>query len=179
MLADVTSDGLASVRARSGLSGPVTRFADAALPRAAFQSSALAPHFDATPKCVGDFYGWKTTLVGDLLAKAPSTRDLVLHSEILQITEAALQPSCDCIQLNLTQAIRVHPEERAQAPHRDEEMWPHEPKLKPWLINVMWPLTNFTEENGATRLWPESHCSPSAPLRQIGCVEKGRISGSS
>lgn len=117
----------------------------------------VAPHLAATPKCVGDFYGWKTTRVGGLLNKAPSTQDLVLHPDVLAITRAALQPSCDCIQLNLTQAIRVHPQERTQAPHRDEEMWPHEPKLRPWLINVMWPLTAFTEENGATRLWPGSH----------------------
>jgi hypothetical protein len=117
----------------------------------------VAPHLAATPKCVGDFYGWKTTRVGGLLNKAPSTQDLVLHPGVLAITHAALQPSCDCIQLNLTQAIRVHPQERAQAPHRDEEMWPHEPKLRPWLVNVMWPLTAFTEENGATRLWPGSH----------------------
>lgn len=120
-------------------------------------ATELAPHFAATPKCVGDFYGWETTRVGSLLSKAPTTQSLVLHSDILAIAEAALQPSCDCIQLNLTQAIRVHTQERAQAPHRDEEMWPHEPKLRPWLINVMWPLTDFTDENGATRLWPKSH----------------------
>ncbi|MEQ1818927.1 MAG: acyl-homoserine-lactone synthase [Terricaulis sp.] len=35
MLADVTSDGLAAVRQRARLSGPVTRFADAGLARAA------------------------------------------------------------------------------------------------------------------------------------------------
>jgi ectoine hydroxylase-related dioxygenase (phytanoyl-CoA dioxygenase family) len=120
-------------------------------------NAELAPHFSATPKCIGDFYGWKTTRVGGLLRKAPSTQALVLHPDVLAITRATLQPSCDCIQLNLTQAIRVHPQERAQAPHRDEEMWPHEPKRSPWLINVMWPLTEFTEENGATRLWPGSH----------------------
>ena len=26
-----------------------------------------------------------------------------------------------------------------------------------YLINVMWPLTAFTEANGATRIWPRSH----------------------
>jgi hypothetical protein len=117
----------------------------------------LAPHFAETPRCEGDFYGWKTTRVGALLSKAPLTRALVLNRQILAIAEALLKPSCDCIQLNLTQAVRVHPGERAQAPHRDEEMWPHEPKPRPWLINVMWPLTPFTAANGATRLWPGSH----------------------
>src|SRR3546814_12587328 len=26
-----------------------------------------------------------------------------------------------------------------------------------YLVNVMWPLTAFTEENGATLIWPSSH----------------------
>lgn len=117
----------------------------------------IEPHFIATPPCIGDFYGWNTTRVGGLLAKAPLTQELALHPLILALVERFLSPSCDCIQLNLTQAIRVHPGERAQAPHRDEEMWPHEPKLAPWLINVMWPLGEFTLENGATRIWPASH----------------------
>lgn len=117
----------------------------------------LAPHFAATPKCVGDFHGWRTTRVNALLTKAPATRALVLDQKILAIAQRALKPSCDRIQLNLTQAIRVHPSERRQAPHRDEEMWPCDAKPKPWLINVMWALTDFTAENGATRLWPRSH----------------------
>src|SRR5262249_15453065 len=30
-------------------------------------------------------------------------------------------------------------------------------KPSPWLLNVMWPVSAFTEENGSTRLWPGSH----------------------
>lgn len=117
----------------------------------------LEPWLQATPKCEGDFYGWKTTRVGGLLTKAPATHDLVMHPQILAIAEALLAPQCDCIQLNLTQATRVHGGERAQAPHCDEEMWPLASKGAPWLINVMWPLSPFTKENGSTRLWPGSH----------------------
>lgn len=120
-------------------------------------ATELAPHFAATPCCEGDFYGWRTTRVGALLSRAPRTRNLVLHREILGLAEAILGPACDCIQLNLTQAVRVHPGERAQAPHRDEEMWPMADKASPWLINVIWALSDFTKENGATRLWPRSH----------------------
>lgn len=120
-------------------------------------AAELEPWFEATPRCQGDFYGWKTTRVGSLLSKARGVRDLVLHPDILAIVTPLLQPGCDVIQLNLAQAVRVHAGERAQVPHRDEEMWPHEPKLTPWLINVMWPLSAFTEANGATRIWPRSH----------------------
>jgi ectoine hydroxylase-related dioxygenase (phytanoyl-CoA dioxygenase family) len=117
----------------------------------------LEPWLEATPRCEGDFYGWNTTRVGALLSKAPSTRDLVMDPYILAIAEALLKPNCDCIQLNLTQAVRVHGQERPQAPHRDEEMWPWPTGGKHWLLNVMWAVSDFTEENGATRLWKGSH----------------------
>jgi len=119
----------------------------------------LEPWLQATPKCEGDFYGWETTRVGGLLAKSVRTRDLVMHPTILTIAQTLLSPQCDCIQLNLTQAARVHGGERPQAPHCDEEMWPLALKSAPWLINVMWPLSSFTKENGSTRLWPGSHRS--------------------
>jgi len=120
-------------------------------------SSELEPWFEATPRCQGDFYGWNTTRVGGLLSKAPSVHNLVLDPYILAIAEALLKPNCDCIQLNLTQAVRVHGQERPQAPHRDEEMWPWPTQGRHWLLNVMWAVSDFTEENGATRLWKRSH----------------------
>lgn len=117
----------------------------------------LEPLFEATPRCQGDFYGWNTTRVGGLLSKAPSVRNLVLDPYIMAIAEALLKPNCDCIQLNLTQAVRVHGQERPQAPHRDEEMWPWPTNGRHWLLNVMWAVSDFTDENGATRLWKGSH----------------------
>lgn len=117
----------------------------------------LEPWLKRTPRCEGDFYGWNTTRVGGLLSKAPIVQHLALHWRVLAIAEALLKAQCDCIQLNLTQATRIHPGERPQAPHRDEEMWPCDTQGRDWLINVMWAVSDFTEENGATRLWPRSH----------------------
>lgn len=120
-------------------------------------ANELEPWLKTTPRCQGDFYGWNTTRVGGLLSKAPMVQHMVLNPRILAIAETLLRPSCDCIQLNLTQATRVHPGERVQAPHRDEEMWPWPTDGRHWLLNVMWAVSDFTEENGATRLWPGSH----------------------
>jgi hypothetical protein len=117
----------------------------------------LDPWIEATPRCKGDFYGWKTTRVGGLLAKAPMVQHLALHPRILAIAEALLEGQCDCMQLNLTQATRVHPGERRQAPHRDEEMWPWPTQGRHWLVNVMWAVSDFTRDNGATLVWPGSH----------------------
>lgn len=117
----------------------------------------LAPHYAETPRCVGDFHGWKTTRMGAVLAKAPSARTLALHEAVWPAVQAVLKPRCDYVQLNLAQALLVHPGERAQVPHRDEEMWPVEKGGAPWMLNIMWALTDFTAENGATRIWPGSH----------------------
>lgn len=117
----------------------------------------LEPWLLRTPRCEGDFHGWSTTRVNGLLSKAPRVQQLALHPRILALAEAVLAPACDCIRLNMTQAIRIHPGQKAQAPHRDEEMWPADPNGQVWSLNVMWAVSDFTEANGATRLWPRSH----------------------
>ena len=120
-------------------------------------AAELEPWLQRTPRCEGDFHGWSTTRVNGLLSKAPVVQRLALHPRILALAEAALAPACDCIRLNMTQAIRIHPGQRAQAAHRDEEMWPGDPNGQVWSLNVMWAVSDFTETNGATRLWPRSH----------------------
>jgi len=117
----------------------------------------LDPWFAATPRCQGDFYGWNTTRLGSVLLKSPSSHDLALHPLMLGIMDAVLGPHCDWYQLNLTQAVRLHPGQRQQVPHRDEEMWPCHKNGIEYLVNVMWALSDFTAENGATLVWPRSH----------------------
>lgn len=117
----------------------------------------LEPWFADTPTCRGDFYGWKTTRMGSVLVKSPSAHALVLHDAIRSIVQAVLGSHCDWYQLNLTQAVRIHPGERQQVPHRDEEMWPCRKEGVEYLVNVIWALSDFTADNGATRLWPRSH----------------------
>jgi len=117
----------------------------------------LAPDFEATPFCEGRFYGERTKRFGRLLARSAHAAPLVRHPLILGIVEEVLSPYCDTIQLNVAQAIAVHPGALAQMPHRDQDMWRGPVGEIEYLVNVMWPLTPFTAENGATRLWPESH----------------------
>jgi ectoine hydroxylase-related dioxygenase (phytanoyl-CoA dioxygenase family) len=68
------------------------------------------------------------------------------------------------VQLNLTQAIEIEPGSDAQPPHRDQDMWPvHSPGIE-YLVNVMWPFSPYTAENGATMIWPRSHLRQSEML---------------
>lgn len=129
------------------------------LPRPQIEALArdLAPTFDATPFCSGDFYGGRTKRFGSLLKRSPHMAKLVQSPEILALVENALLPWCDTIQLNLSQAIALHPGAPLQFPHRDQDMWQGVKGEVEYLVNVMWPLTPFTKDNGATLIYPESH----------------------
>jgi ectoine hydroxylase-related dioxygenase (phytanoyl-CoA dioxygenase family) len=83
--------------------------------------------------------------------------ELVMHREILDLAELALGNWCERIQLNLSQAIELHPGALAQFPHRDQDMWQGSLGETEYLVNVIWPLTAFTKSNGATLIWPRSH----------------------
>lgn len=117
----------------------------------------LDPIFAATPFCEGHFYGYRTKRIGGLLKRSQHVRDLVLHPFILDLVESILGEHCDRVQLNVAQAIEIHPGERCQMPHRDHDMWAGEKGRHEYLVNVIWPLDPFTDRNGATRIYPGSH----------------------
>ena len=125
--------------------------------RIAALDADLAEDFARTPFCRGGFYGAATKRFGRLLVRSPHMAELVQHAVILGIAEKVLSPWCDRIQLNVTQAIAVHPGAPSQLPHRDQDMWRAPAGEAEYLINVIWPLTQFTAENGATVVWPGSH----------------------
>ena len=116
----------------------------------------LAPDFANTAFCQGGFYGERTKRFGRLLGRSRRAQRHVMHPLVLQIVETILSPRCDRIQLNLTQAIALHPGALPQLPHRDQDMWRGAIGETEYLVNVMWPFTPYTEANGATLVWPNS-----------------------
>lgn len=117
----------------------------------------LDPHFAATPFGNGAFYGGETKRFGSVLRRSTSVAGLVLHRDIFAAVEAILGPACQSLQLNLTQGIEIHPGAPVQVPHRDQDMWGGDKGDMQYMVNVMWALDDFTEANGATRVWPGSH----------------------
>ena len=117
----------------------------------------LAPWVEATPGGRDDFTGYKTCRTGALVARSPVTREIVMHPKIVDLAEAFLAPHTNRIQLHLTQVIKIQPGQGAQSLHRDRLAWggyiPRE--IEPQ-FNTIWALTDFTEENGATRIVPGS-----------------------
>lgn len=130
---------------------------DALEPRLAAElAQDLASRFEATPFCQGGFYGSRTKRFGGLLKRSPLAEAFVMRPRILAAVEGVLSPHCDRFQLNLTQALQLHPGQAAQPPHRDEDMWGGPKGAMEYLVNVMWPLSPFTAENGATVIYPGS-----------------------
>lgn len=117
----------------------------------------LSPAFEATPFGQGGFYGETTKRFGRLLARSSHAAVLVQNALVLAIVEDILAPYCDRIQLNVAQAIAVHPGAPAQLPHRDQDMWRAPAGEAEYLVNVIWPLTRFHADNGATMVWPSTH----------------------
>lgn len=134
----------------------------------------LNERFAATPFSEGGFYGPRTKRFGSLLKRSLAAHHFVQHPLILSIVQEILGPWCDRFNLNLTQGIEIHPGAPAQFPHRDQDMWQGEKGRIEYLVNVMWPLTEFTSENGATHIWPGSHYPgvlDMAPIDRPICAE--------
>lgn len=117
----------------------------------------LDPVFAATPFGQGDFYGYRTRRFGALLKRSAQAQRLALETTILGAVKAILSDACDTIQINVAQAIEIHPGEVRQFPHRDHDMWNGAKSAHEYLVNVIWPLTPFRAENGATQIYPHSH----------------------
>lgn len=131
----------------------------------------LAPWFERAFTGAGDFFGRRTKRFSAILAKAPATAALAGDDFVVSIVERALKgppsgpPRCECIQLNLTQAIGILGGEGAQVLHRDEVMFPFAHDFEV-MVNVMWTLDPWTERNGATRLVPGSGAWPRTRLAE-------------
>lgn len=117
----------------------------------------LDPVFAQTPFGHGDFYGFRTKRFGRLPCRSPLAERLILEPTVLGLARAMLESACERIQLNVAQAIEVHPGEIEQFPHCDEDMWQGAKGTHEYLLNVMWPLNDFCAENGATRIYPGTH----------------------
>ncbi|MGZ5988870.1 MAG: phytanoyl-CoA dioxygenase family protein [Rhizomicrobium sp.] len=133
---------------------------DSVLSRAEMDEVAkeLKPWMDATPFGPDAFSGHRTKRTGGLVARSPRCRDLVMHPLMLG-TAGKLLEHASSFQLHLTQVIAIGPGEPMQTIHRDQ--WAFDffsfPKDYEVQCNTIWAMTDFTEENGATRVIPGSN----------------------
>ena len=120
------------------------------------------------------FEGTSTLRVYNLLARGKVFEEVPVHDRILPIIEGVLDRGCLVSSLS---SITILPGENAQPIHADDQLIPLPKPHVPLVCNTMWALTDFTEENGATRLVPRTHTADRSPnfgepLETIGAVMK-------
>ncbi len=121
----------------------------------------MAPYIEATPFGSDEFTGRATRRTGALVARSPASHRMIQHPLVLDAT-ANLLDRATTYQLHLTQTIAIGPGSSAQSIHRDE--WAFDlfdfPSDYHVQCNTIWAMTDFTEENGATRIIPGSQDWP-------------------
>ncbi len=107
-----------------------------------------------------DFEGARTWRIYNLLVHGERYERIPVHENVLPLVERVLDPG---LLVSSLSSIAIGPGERAQPIHADDMLIPI-PRPHPAVVcNTMWALTDFTEENGATRIVPGSHLRDRAP----------------
>jgi ectoine hydroxylase-related dioxygenase (phytanoyl-CoA dioxygenase family) len=121
-------------------------------------ASEMRPFMEKTPAGPDDFAGRRTRRTGGLIARSPKARELVMNPTVLAAVGKLLSHATS-FQLHLTQMIAIGPGEPAQTIHRDQ--WAFDffsfPKDYDVQCNTIWAMTDFSEQNGATRVIPKSN----------------------
>ncbi len=113
---------------------------------------------------VQSFHGRRTIRYFDLLNADPVWQKLPVHPNILPVVRAVLGK--DCL-LSTYGTASIGPGEPAQAIHADDVLYRRPRPHGHIFLNVMIALSDFTEENGGTRIVPGSHRWPDDPKVEV------------
>jgi ectoine hydroxylase-related dioxygenase (phytanoyl-CoA dioxygenase family) len=106
-----------------------------------------------TPIGRDDFEGRRTRRIYALFAKTRALDALAVHPVVLGVLDRVLGHYA----LSAPAAISIGPGEQAQPLHPDDAIYPIPRPHAELVVNVMWPLEDFTVANGATRIVAGSH----------------------
>ena len=129
------------------------------LERKASPARARSRHYSGTPAKNG-FEGHHTVSIYNLLAHGKEFEKIPIHPNVLPVIEGVLDKECLISSLSF---ISIDPGEKAQPIHADDQIMPVAKPHVLFVCNSMWALTDFTEENGATRIIPGTHLADSSP----------------
>lgn len=101
-----------------------------------------------------NFEGFATRRLYGVIAKTLVCNELVEHPLVLGLLDRLLEPNYLLSQL---QVIDILPGEAAQPLHPDDAFYPWPRPRPPLGVATIWPLDDFTAENGATVAIPGSH----------------------
>jgi len=108
----------------------------------------------SVPTGRNDFEGFSTQRIYAFFAKTRTFDAQALDPLVLGVAERVLGSACV---LSAPTGICIGPGETAQNLHRDDTVYPVKRPHPELVLNTMWALDDFTEENGATHVVPGSH----------------------
>ena len=100
------------------------------------------------------FEGFSTQRIYALFAKTRTFDHQAIDPLVLDVVENRLGPG---FLLSAPVGICIGPGEVAQPIHRDDSVYPVARPHGDLVVNSMWALDDFTEDNGATVVFPGSH----------------------
>lgn len=106
------------------------------------------------------FEGLRTVRIYNLLAFGTPYDRIAAHDRVLPLVERVLDPGCLVSSIS---SIAIEGDETPQPWHADDQHIPLPRPHVPLVCNTMWAITDFTKENGATRLVPGSHQAVDLP----------------
>ncbi|ETS80262.1 hypothetical protein PFICI_07791 [Pestalotiopsis fici W106-1] len=115
-----------------------------------------------TEDWVKEFHGDNTKRLNGVVALSKTFRHEILESELIhQVCEDIYLKDAGGYWMNSAQVIDIGPGSKAQPLHRDQWQFPIFTRCGPDApeasINFVVALTDFSDENGATRVIPGSH----------------------
>ena len=121
----------------------------------------IAPDLAAKKPGGGSFFGFRCKRLGGAVGRSETFARQLDDPILLGLSDALLLDNCKTYQLQISSILQVWSGGELQPLHRDVGVYEPYVKRAPGgpeiLVSLMWALTDFTAENGATRLVPGSH----------------------
>ncbi|KAB8069733.1 hypothetical protein BDV29DRAFT_198501 [Aspergillus leporis] len=111
---------------------------------------------------IKDFHGTNTKRLTNVTTHSKIFRHQVIENELVHaVAERVFHEDSGTYWMGAAQVIQIGPGNKAQVLHRDQDQYPVfsllGSKAPEATLNFLIALTDFTEENGATRVIPGSH----------------------
>lgn len=135
-------------------------------------NTEVQPHLDKkaagsthTDEFIADFHGNQTKRLTNLVTHSETFRNEILDHDLAHdLAEEVFRKESGSYWMTTAQVIEIGPGNKPQILHRDLEnnppFVPMGPKGPEALVNFLVAFTNFTEQNGATRVIPGSNHWP-------------------
>lgn len=138
-----------------------------------------APFAEQGHKYTNDFNGYKTLRLGGVPALSPTSLDVIAHPLVTAVADRVLKRHCLTYRIGSSTAIEILPGEKAQVLHRDDDFYPIRIPGVEFQFSAMWSVTDFTPENGATRVVPGSQdLQPIDTITDDQCTQAAMPRGS-